>query len=65
VTNKQCCGRIEAHHIFNWKEYPDLRFIINNGITLCKFHHPRGRVKEKLLSTYLQELVSIRKLIYE
>lgn len=38
----QKCGRvgyIEAHHIKNWAEYPELRFEISNGITLCKNCH--------------------------
>jgi len=37
------CGRVggdlEAHHIYRWKDYPKLRFEINNGATLCKECH--------------------------
>lgn len=40
----QCCGdnhggNLQAHHIYNFAEYPDLRFDINNGITLCENCH--------------------------
>lgn len=39
----QICGYkgrdIEADHIKKWSEYPELRFDINNGRTLCKFCH--------------------------
>ncbi len=38
----QCCGstnKICAHHIFNWKSYPDLRFEVDNGIVLCEQCH--------------------------
>lgn len=42
----QCCGdnkghNLQAHHKYDFAEYPDLRFDINNGITLCdKCHNP-------------------------
>jgi len=61
ISNKDCCGRLEAHHILNWKDYPELRYDINNGITLCHAHHPRGRTREAELSPYLQSLVAERK----
>lgn len=46
----QECGKmgcyIEAHHIFSWKDYPELRFNLDNGKTLClqchKQKHKRG-----------------------
>lgn len=36
------CGTTEkltVHHIKSWKEYPDLRFEISNGLTLCVYCH--------------------------
>lgn len=35
-TNKK---RLEAHHIFPFLTYIDLRYDITNGITLCRDHH--------------------------
>ena len=61
IANKDCGGRIEAHHILGWTEYVELRYEINNGITLCHAHHPRKRAEEKRLAPILKELVSVSK----
>lgn len=61
ISNEDCQGRLEAHHILNWQEYVELRYDINNGITLCHAHHPRGRVKEKRMVPVLQGLLSVSK----
>ena len=34
-------GRLNAHHIEPWAEYPDRRFDVSNGITLCYECHRR------------------------
>lgn len=62
MTNCDCKGRLEAHHILNWIDYPELRYELNNGITLCQAHHPRGRAKEKRLIPTFLELVSVSNL---
>lgn len=58
IADVNCGGRIEAHHILSWRDYPELRYQINNGITLCQAHHPRKRSDEEKLSLYFQELVA-------
>lgn len=58
INNSDCKGRLESHHILNWKNYPELRYEISNGITLCHSHHPRGRENEAKLSPYLKQLVA-------
>lgn len=57
IANKDCKGRLEAHHILSYTNYPELRYDINNGITLCHFHHPRKRAEEERLSPYFKELI--------
>lgn len=58
IQNKDCKGRLEAHHILGYTEHPELRYDINNGITLCHFHHPFKKDDEKKLSPYFQSLVA-------
>ena len=59
MANEDCLGRLEAHHILNWADHPELRYEINNGITLCHFHHPRKWEEEKRLIPTFVELVSV------
>lgn len=58
IANPDCKGRIEAHHILGWISNPELRYEVNNGITLCHAHHPRKREDEAKLSPFFQELVA-------
>ena len=57
IADNNCDGRLEVHHILSWSKFLELRYAINNGITLCHFHHPRKRVDEIKLSPYFQSLV--------
>ena len=59
INNKDCFGKIQAHHILSWREYLKLRYEINNGITLCQAHHPRKRAEEKRLIPIFKELVPV------
>ena len=58
INNQDCKGQIEAHHILGWTRYPELRYEVNNGITLCHAHHPRKRAEEKRLAPDFKELVA-------
>ncbi len=58
IANGDCKGRLEAHHILNWIDYFELRYAVNNGITLCHAHHPKGRKNEAKLSPFFQKLVA-------
>lgn len=61
IADNNCDGRIEAHHILAWSAHPELRYQVNNGITLCHAHHPRARAEEKRLIPTFQELVAVSK----
>jgi len=43
-----CCSRhrIQVHHIKTWANYPGMRFVTANGITLCKKCHDSIKGKE-------------------
>lgn len=57
LRNENCNGRLESHHILGWTEFPNLRYEIENGITLCVFHHPRKQLEVKRLAPVFQALV--------
>lgn len=31
--------KLNAHHIKTWSNCPALRYVVDNGITLCSIHH--------------------------
>ncbi len=60
IADINCDGKMVAHHILPWRDFPELRYEVNNGITLCHFHHPRKRNDEiKFIPTF-QELVGVK-----
>jgi|ERR1700728_4767926 len=61
IADINCEGQLQAHHILRWRDYPELRYDINNGITLCHAHHPRKIAEEKRLVSTFVELVSVSK----
>lgn len=57
IADANCNGRLEAHHILRWSIHPELRYEVNNGISLCAFHHPRKIKDEERLIPVFKELV--------
>ena len=58
ISNKDCSGKVVAHHILPWAKFPELRYEINNGITLCHTHHPKKRNDEIIFAPVFQKMVS-------
>lgn len=47
------CGtteKLEADHIKRWIDFPDLRYEVSNGRTLCVKHHSRKKINPELLT---------------
>lgn len=57
IDAKDCQGKVVAHHILSWRKYPNLRYEINNGITLCHFHHPRKRIDELASIPHFKQII--------
>ena len=53
--------KLQAHHIFPIDLFPELQFIVDNGITLCSLHHKSlhtkqfERIKEVITESIAQE----------
>lgn len=52
---------IQVHHILPWSQYPGLRYHIDNGICLCKFHHNMIKNDETTYASLFLKLLYNRK----
>lgn len=48
---------LEAHHIKRWAEFPMLRYVVSNGITLCKRCHDLVWGKEEEWEAFFTALL--------
>ncbi len=55
----KCKYRLQCHHIKSWAKFPLLRYIISNGITLCKSHHDKIRKKEHLYEEIFKTILKL------
>jgi hypothetical protein len=57
LKDENCSGYNIVHHIRGWTKYPELRYETNNGIILCRFHHPIKRKDEIKFIPIFDELI--------
>ena len=46
---------LQAHHLKSWKEYPNLRYDVSNGITVCSSCHPRLHSQRRVNGRFARE----------
>jgi 5-methylcytosine-specific restriction endonuclease McrA len=72
IKHQKKTKNLNAHHIYSWADYPQLRYAINNGITLCYKCHKLMYSNEDSYVTMCinlirkpEDVVKMYKLIYE
>ncbi len=58
LKNKNCSGYLIVHHIQSWREYPELRYELTNGITLCRTHHPLKKDDERKMISLFKRIIT-------
>jgi hypothetical protein len=53
--------KINAHHIYRWADFPDLRFKTENGISLCKIHHDMIKNQEDIYAPIFTKILANKK----
>lgn len=57
LSDDSCTKDLIAHHIVPWRTDESLRYDVNNGITLCRKHHPLKWADEKAMASKFMELI--------
>jgi hypothetical protein len=48
---------LKCHHIKRWQDFPPLRFSLQNGCTLCQYHHKLVTGREEEYEALLRGVV--------
>lgn len=49
--------KLKVHHILPWAKFPELRYEVSNGITLCRWCHDKIHGKELAYATFLTNII--------
>ena len=52
---------LHAHHIYKWADFPALRFVLDNGISLCKIHHKMITNQEEIYAPIFSKILANKK----
>lgn len=58
LADETCTKKIEVHHILPWRKYKHRRFDVDNGITLCTRHHPKGKREMEMAPMFFNMILS-------
>lgn len=50
--------RLHAHHIKRWADFPTLRYVVSNGITLCDVCHKKVFGNEQVYESVFATIVN-------
>lgn len=53
--------KLQVHHIRGWTAFPSLRFVVDNGITICRVCHNKVNGNEHLYQKLFIEMVDLIK----
>jgi 5-methylcytosine-specific restriction endonuclease McrA len=53
-------GEVQVHHIKRWADYPELRYVVSNGITLCKVCHDEVTGREEQFEEQFRRAVAFK-----
>lgn len=53
----KCHNNLQVHHIKKWADYPSMRYVVANGITLCKKCHERVKNQEETMEDYFLKIL--------
>lgn len=52
---------LQVHHIIRWADCYELRYSINNGITLCRICHRKVTKNEYIYSDLFKSIINAKK----